>query len=261
VALELLEDSAACAPVVTDAFSADCWALEDDALVAKLSEAAALADKLLLEERFKLAFKDAAPLPEFVAVSEALWVELEDDPPLAAEVVLPAVPTLEDVLPPLVPLLLDVELPVEEALEGSKVLLSGVVVAAFAVDPEADVSLLAWALLAEAPNVAAAVPALVFVNDPLAAKAFVVALDVLEFEPCEAASDAVKLLLALACCALSLVWLKLFDELLLLELSSVNDAVSVVEWFSEVSMLEEELLVLVTSELLSTVSWLFCPRW
>jgi hypothetical protein len=257
VALELLEDSAACAPVVTDAFSADCWALEDDALVAKLSEAAALADKLLLEERFKLAFKDAAPLPEFVVVSEALWVELLADPPLAAEVVLPAVPTFEEVAPPLVPLSLDVELPVDEALEGSRPL---GVVAAFAVDPEADVSLLAWALLAEAPNVAAAVPALVFVNDPLAAKAFVVALDVLEFEPCEAASDAVKLLLALACCALSLVWLKLFDEVLLLELSSVNDAVSVVEWFSEASMLEEELLVLVTSELLSTVSWLFCPR-
>jgi hypothetical protein len=257
VALELLEDSAACAPVVTDAFSAACWALEDDALVAKLSEAAALADKLLLEERFKLAFKAAALLPEFVAVSEALWVELLADPPLAAEVVLLAVPTFEEVAPLLVPLSLNAELPVDEALEGRRPL---GVVAAFAVEPEADVSLLAWALLAEAPNVAAAVPALVFVNDPLAAKAFVVPLDLLEFEPSEAASDAVKLLLALACCALSLVWLKLFDEVLLLELSSVNDAVSVVEWFSEVSMLEEELLVLVTSELLSTVSWLFCPR-
>jgi hypothetical protein len=261
VALELLEDSATCEPVVTDAFSAACWALDDDASVAKLSEAAALADKLLLEERFKLAFKDAAPLPEFVVVSEALWVELLADPPLAAVVVLPAVPTFEEVAPPLVPLLLDVELPVEEPLEGSKVLLSGLLVAAFAVEPEADVSLLAWALVAEAPNVAAAVLALVFVSDPLAAKAFVVPLDLLEFEPSEAASDAVKLLLALACCALSLVWLKLFDEVLLLELSSVNEALSVVEWFNELLMLEEEVLLFVTFELLSTVSWLFCPRW
>ena len=223
-----------------------------------MSEAAALADKLLLEERLTVAFRAAAPLPELVDVSEALWVELLADPPLAAEVVLPAVPTLEEVAPLLVPLSLGVELPVDEALEGRRPL---GVVAAFAVEPEADVSLLAWALFAEAPNVAAAVPALVFVSDPLAAKAFVVPLDLLEFEDSEAASDAVKFLLALASCALLLVWLKLFDELLLLVLSSVNEALSVVEWFSEASMLEEELLVLVTSELLSTVSWLFCPRW
>jgi hypothetical protein len=154
---------------------------------------------------------------------------------LAAEVMLLAVPTLEDVLPPLAPLSLDVELPVEEALEGRRPL---GVAAAFPVEPEADVSLLACALFAEAPNVAAAVTALLFVSDPLAAKAFVVPLDLLEFEPSEAASDAVKLLLALACCALSVVWLKLFDEVLLLDWSSVNEALSVVEWFSEASMLE-----------------------
>jgi hypothetical protein len=258
VAFELLEDSATCAPVVTDAFSAACWALEDDLLVAKLSEAAALADKFLLEERFKLAFKAPALLPEFVAVLEALLVELLDDPPLAAEVVLFAVPTLEEVLPPLVPLSLDVEFPVDEALEGRR---PDGVAAAFAVDPEADVSLLACAVFAEAPNVAAAVLALLFVSDPFAAKAFVVPLDLLELEASEAASDAVKLLLALACCAWSLVWLKLFDELLLRERSSVNETLSVVEWFSEASRLEEELLLFVTSEVLSTVSWLFCPRW
>jgi hypothetical protein len=53
--------------------------LEDDLLVAKLSEAEALADKFLLAERFKLAFKTAALLPEFEAVLEALLVEVLDD--------------------------------------------------------------------------------------------------------------------------------------------------------------------------------------
>ena len=98
-------------------------------------------------------------------------------------------------------------------------------------------------------------------REPFAAKAFVVPLDLLELEDSAAASDAVKFLLALACCMWSLVWLKVVDELLLLELSSVNDLLSVVEWFSEASRLEEKLLLFVTFELLSTVSWLFFPRW
>ena len=184
-------------------------------MVAKLSETAAFADKLLSEEAVKLAFKAAALVEELVSVLESLWVALLDDPPLAAVVVLPAVPTFEEVLPPLEALLLKVELPVDEAVEP----VVGKVAAEFAVEPEADVSLLACALFAVAPSVAPSDLLELFVREPFAAKAFVVALDLLELEDSEAASDAVKSLLALACCMWSLVWLKVVDELLLLELS------------------------------------------
>lgn len=257
VLFALLEDSANCDDLAREAFSAACWALEDDALVAKLSETAAFADKLLFEEAVKLAFKAAALVEELVSVLESLWVALLADPPLAAVVVLPAVPTFEEVLPPLEALLLNVELPVDEAVEP----VVGKVAAEFAVEPEADVSLLACALFAVTPSVAPSDLVELFVRDPFAAKAFVVALDLLELEDSEAASDAVRLLLALACCMLLLVLVKLSDEVWFLDSLSVDVLASVVEWFSEVLRLEEKLLLLVVFELLSTVSWLFFPRW
>jgi hypothetical protein len=53
---------------------------------------------------------------------------------------------------------------------------------------------------------------------------------------------------------LSLLEVKLFEEPLLLELSFVNDVLSLAEWFREALMLEESLLLFVTFELLSTVN-------
>lgn len=252
---ERLEDSANCEDLATEAFSAASWALEDVELVAKLSETAAFAVRLLSEEAVKLASNVAALLLLLVSETEAFLVALADNAPPDAVALLLAVPVVFDVLPPPEDVLLLVELPTDPAVP------SELAAARFAVLLKAPVALFACVLLAVAPNDASSDLLEVFVSDPFAAKAFVVALALLELEDSEAASDAVKSLLALACCIWSLVWLNVVVELLVLELSLVYDLLSVVEWFSEVSRLEEKLLVFVTFELLSTVSWVFFPRW
>jgi hypothetical protein len=94
----------------------------------------------------------------------------------------------------------------------------------------------------------------------LAANAFVVPLDLLEFEDAEADSVAVAVLLPLACCVLLLLAAKLSVELAVFDLSSVNDEVWLADWFSEALTLEVELSFFVTFDDLFTVSWLFCPR-
>ena len=81
-----------------------------------------------------------------------------------------------------------------------------------------------------------------------------VELDLLALLAAEADSVADAFLLALACCALFLLTEKLLEELLLLELSFVNDVLSLAEWFREALMLEESLLFFVTFELLLTVN-------
>jgi hypothetical protein len=86
------------------------------------------------------------------------------------------------------------------------------------------------------------------------AEASDVELDLLALLADEADSVADAFLLSLACCASSLLEAKLFEELLLLELSFVDDVLSLAEWFKEALMLEESLLFFVTFELLLTVN-------
>jgi hypothetical protein len=181
---------------------ADCaWfeALEDAALVAKLSVLDALAFKLWLEEWFKLAASAAAAVEPLVAVWELLLVALLDEALLAAVVVLLAVPVPDEVLPPLEPLLLKVELPVEEELPPVPA------VAVFAVPLELAVLLFVFALFAEAFSVAEVDFALLAVNAAFSAKALVVEFDLLALLAADDDSVAEAVLLALACCMLLLL--------------------------------------------------------
>ena len=91
--------------------------------------------------------------------------------------------------------------------------------------------------------------------------AFVVPLDLVELLAAEADSVAEVDLVSVACCALLLVEEKLSVELCMLELVALNEVTSLAEWFSEELMLDVDEFILVSFELLFTVSWLFCPRW
>lgn len=154
--------------VASDA--ACCAALEDAAWVAKSSDLDAFAARLLFEARFKLPVNEAAALEAVVFVAAALLVPLVADPPLAAWVLLAALPTVSDVLPPLDEVLFDAELPFVPALPPVAA------AAVFAVEPELDVPLLEFALFAAASNVAAADLSSLAVRAALDAKEFVVAL-------------------------------------------------------------------------------------
>ena len=108
---ELLEASAHCEAFVPDADAACCEALEDAALVAKLSDFEAFADRLWFEDKFSVPASEPAVLEPVVAVFAELPVAFVELPPLAAFVLFDAAPTVPEVLPPLEALLLDVELP------------------------------------------------------------------------------------------------------------------------------------------------------
>lgn len=109
------------------------------------------AARVLLEDRFRLAFSEAAPLPEPALVLEEFDVELAADAPSDAVVLFAAVPTPPELLPPPEELLLDVELPYVFAVPLAPAK------AEFAVEPEVDVLLCEFELFAEAARVAAAV--------------------------------------------------------------------------------------------------------
>lgn len=219
----LLEDSANCDDLLAEAASICCEALEDAELVPKLSVVAVFAAKFWFEERFRLAFNVAALEPELVSEAEPLWVPLADNAPSEAVLLLVWPPVVFEVLPPPDAVLLLVELPDDPAVPFAPA------AARLPVELKLPVALFAWLLLAVAPNVAAAVLALLAVRDALCAKAFVVALELLELLAAEADSDAVAVLLALACCMLLSLAPKVFAELCIFELSSVNDVVSLVE--------------------------------
>jgi hypothetical protein len=195
----LLEDSANCDDLLAVAASISCEAFVDDALVAKLSVVDVFAARLLLEERFKLAFNVAALELELVLEAEAFLVALADSAPSDAVALLFARPVVFEVAPLLVELLLLVELPTDPAVPFAPA------AARLPVELKAAVLLLAWLLFAVAPNVPAAVWLLLAVRDALCAKAFVVALDLVELFEAEADSDAVAVLLPLACCVLLLL--------------------------------------------------------
>jgi hypothetical protein len=127
---ELLEDSPHEEDLLADADAANCEALEDaelvaklsvrdleaSLLVAKLSVVAVFAARLWLEEAVRLAFNVAALLLEPVSVDEAFFVSLADNAPMDAVALLFARPVVFEVLPPLEELLLLVELPTELAV-------------------------------------------------------------------------------------------------------------------------------------------------
>ncbi len=144
-------------------------------LVPKLSVVAVFAARFLLEERLALAVNEAAALPVFVLVPAVLFVELAATAGPFAVVVLAAVPTVPEVLPPLEEVLLDVELPADEPVPPLAA------AAKFAVEPVADVELLAVDLFAAASNDPVAELVLAAVKDPVFEKAFVVPLDLLAF--------------------------------------------------------------------------------
>jgi hypothetical protein len=265
-------------------------------LVAKLSVVAVLAARLLAEEAFRLAFNVSALVPVVVFVPEEFAVLLVDEPPLDALWLLAAVPTLDDVLPPLAELLLNDELPIDPALPLEPAL------TVFAVEPEDDVELVPFELFADAPSVAPSVWLLLAVKEPLfenalvvpldllefSAAAFVVALDLLELSAAtfvvpldlfevaakllvvplafmelseaEDASEAVKLLLAPACCIFELLELNVSEELFVSERSLEYILLLLLVAFSEELMLDADVFDLVLVELSFNVSWLFCPR-
>jgi hypothetical protein len=251
-------------------------------LVAKLSDVAVLAARLLLEVAFKAAFNVPALDPVVVFVPEAFEVSLAATAPPAAVVLLAAVPTLEEVLPPLAELLLNDELPAVPAVPF------GPAAARLPVVPEDDVELLPFELFAVAPSDAPRVWLLLAVTEPVlanafvvplallelsaatlvvpldlfevAAKSFVVPLDLLELEEAEDASDAVKLLLAPACCCLVLLELNISEELFVSERSLEYVLALLLVAFNEELTLDVDVSILVTFELLLTVSSLFSPR-
>jgi hypothetical protein len=250
----------------------------------------------LVEEAFRLALKVPAAVPVVVFVPELFVVPLLALAGPDEVVLLLAVPTLEEVLPPLAELLLNVELPTDPELPPVPE------DAALAVVPEDDVELVPFEAFAVTPNVPASDLLLLAVKEPFVENAFVVPLALLEFsaatfvvpleklEPsaatfvvplalfevadntfvvpldfvalAEAEEDslAVKLLLAPACCMCVSLELNVFELLFVLE-SSLEYVLSLLlVAFNEELMLDVDVFVLVTFELLFTVSSLFCPR-
>jgi hypothetical protein len=166
-------------------------------------------------------------------------------------VLLAAVPTVPEVLPPLEEVLFDAELPVVPAFPPESA------AAVFAVEPKLAVLLPVFALFAAAANDALAALLLAVVNAAFEEKEFVVELELLLLLASDADAVSDALLPEATCCALFLLVAKLSAEPLVLELSSVNDLLSVVLWFREASRVDEEVFDLVTFELLLTVSSLF----
>ena len=143
------------------------------------------------------------------AVSPWALVELLADPLLVVERLLAPVPTVDDVAPKLEPLLLFVELPTDEELPG----LVEEAVAPVALD--ADVLLLVFALLADALSVEDADFTLLAFAALLDAELFVAEFVLLALFDAELFFVDEELLLPLACRALFLFELSLFEELLL----------------------------------------------
>jgi len=223
VLFELLEDSANWAAVSREADCASCAALEDDLLVAKSSVVAVFADRLLLEERSRLADNDLLLVELLVLECAVFLVAFAANAPPETVVSLFALPVVVDVAPPLDALVLDDEAPLFFALP------SGPAAAKFRLAPEPDVLLLECDLSADASSDAEAVLALVASSAAFVANEFVVPLDLVAFAEADNDSFADRLLLALACWAWSLLLLKLLVELLLRVLLSVNDLSLVVE--------------------------------
>jgi hypothetical protein len=142
----------------------------------------------------------------------------------------------------------------------------------------AALAFLAW--FAEAPSVALEVAALLLVlpllADALSVEAadftllaFCALLDADELDvesalfallEAEDISVVALVLLALAFCAALLVEVALSEVLLALALLSMDDVSSLAVWFREPFRLEELVLLLVTSDDVTSVSWEFWPR-
>jgi hypothetical protein len=112
---------------------------------------AVFAARLLLEDRFRPAFSEAAPLLEPALVLEEFDVELAATAPSDAVVLFAAVPTPPELLPPPEEVLVSVELPYVFAVPLAPA------AARFAVEPEVDVLLCEFDMFAEVARVPAAV--------------------------------------------------------------------------------------------------------
>jgi hypothetical protein len=209
-------------------------------------------------------------------------VELADNAPIEAVALLLAVPVVLDVLPPLDELLLFVEFPTDPAVPFAPA------AARFPVALNAPVELLVCVLFAVAPRVDEADLLELAFNEPFAAKAFVVPLeleefsaallvtepdllefsanafvvepDFVEFEEAEADSSNEDDFCPPDCCIRLLVELAVVEWLFSLELSSVRDASFVVEWLYVELMLDVDEFEDVLVSVLWTVSSVFAPR-
>jgi hypothetical protein len=259
---ELLEDSADCEDLLAEADSASCEALEEAALVAKLFDFELLALNPLLEFLLLESLVWSALLEVLALLAASDLLELLADALLAAMAALAASEAFAAAL-------FDVALSFVAPCPLSWV------AEALCFDADALIAALAFNnLLADAafeelelvdafwlfPLLAARLAAedaffeLLVCNALFDAETSDVELDLLALLDAEADSVADAFLLALPCCMLSLLTEKLFEELLLLELSFVDNVLSLAEWFREALMLEESLLFLVTFELLLTVN-------
>jgi hypothetical protein len=259
---ELLEDSANCEDLLAEADSASCEALEEAALVAKLFDFELLAFNPLLEFLLLESLVWSALLEALALLVASVLLALLADALLAAMAALAASEAFA-AAPLDVALSFVAPCPlfwVAEALWFD----TDALMAAFAFNDlvaEASFEELAlvdafWLLPLFAARLAAedVFFELFICNASFDAEASDVELDLLVLLAAEADSVADAFLLALACCALFLLTEKLLEELLLLELSFVNDVLSLAEWFREALMLEESLLFFVTFRLLLTVN-------
>jgi hypothetical protein len=259
---ELLEDSANCEDLLAEADSASCEALEEAALVAKLFDFELLAFNPLLEFLLLESLVWSALLEALALLVASVLLALLADALLAAMAALAASEAFA-AAPLDVALSFVAPCPlfwVAEALWFD----TDALMAAFAFNDlvaEASFEELAlvdafWLLPLFAARLAAedVFFELFICNASFDAEASDVELDLLVLLAAEADSVADAFLLAFACCALFLLTEKLLEELLLLELSFVNDVLSLAEWFREALMLEESLLFFVTFRLLLTVN-------
>jgi len=227
--------------------------------VAKLSDLAAVAARLLFEDLSAAALSVPAAVVFVALLLEPLAVELLEDAPLVALRLSAPLATLVDVAPPPVEELLVAELPTLLAVPFFLAVALAVVLL------EVPVWLVALAKFADAPRVAEALFELLAFKDAFAAAAFVVPvdrlalvaaafvvalellllaakllvvplasfalsvnalvvpLDLVELTDAEEDSFAAKLLLLLACCVLLSVLVKLLDLVSVVLLMFANE--------------------------------------
>jgi hypothetical protein len=253
-ALELLVLNACCEALFALCEFALWAALLEAELVVAFADFDAFDAELTFDAELVLAADWSAVFAAVEAVLELPLVELLADPLLVVERLSAPVPTVDDVAPKLVPLLLLVELPTDVELPGL------VEAAVAAVVLAADVLLVLFALVANELSVEEADLTLLAFAALLAAEASVAEFVLLALSEAELVLFDEELLLPLACRALFLFELALFEELLLVVKLSVLVLLLLAVWLKEAFRLLDEVLLAVWVDDVVASSWLFAPR-
>jgi hypothetical protein len=231
------------------------WAaLLEAEFVVEFADLDAFDAELTFDAELVLAADWSAVFAAVEAVLELPLVELLADPLLVVERLSAPVPTVDDVAPKLVPLLLLVELPTDVELPGL------VEAAVAAVVLAADVLLVLFVLVANELSVEEADLTLLAFAALLAAEASVAEFVLLALSEAELVLFDEELLLPLACRALFLFELALFEELLLVVKLSVLVLLLLAVWLKEAFRLSDEVLLAVWVDDVVASSWLFAPR-